>query len=74
MTAAKIFAVTPELAASSMANLDYTTRAEQAEIQEVIDYVAAWLYQRTLFSADILLEQSYFRSGIKMKREKPAFN
>ncbi len=57
------FAVTPELVASSMANLEYTTRTEQAEIQEVIDFMQQLGYIKESFSAaDILLEQSYFRS------------
>jgi NitT/TauT family transport system substrate-binding protein len=57
------FAVTPELVASSMANLEYTTRVEQAEIQEVIDFMQQLGYIKEHFSAsDILLEQSYFRS------------
>lgn len=57
------FAVTPELVASSMANLEYTTQTEQAEIQEVIDFMQQLGYIKESFSAsDILLEQSYFRS------------
>ena len=46
-----------------MANLEYTTRVEQAEIQEVIDFMQQLGYIKESFSAaDILLEQSYFRS------------
>jgi len=55
------FDVTLDLLSCSMANLEYTTQIDQAEVQEVIDFMLQLGYIKERFSAsDILLEQSHF--------------